>query len=58
MGISGCKSVLLLVVVVAWDTVLVTVLELALVLVAVLEFGELPHAATTKPRAIAAEAEK
>jgi hypothetical protein len=58
MGISGCRSVLLLVVVVAWDTVVVTVLELALVLVAVLEFGELPHAATTKPRAIAAAAEK
>ncbi len=58
VGISDRRSVPALVVVVACDTVVVIVLVgVVLVAVAVLEFGELPQAAATKPRVNDAAAE-
>ena len=53
VGISDRRSVLALDVVVACDTVVVTVLGLD---VPVVEFGELLHAATTNPMVIATTA--
>jgi hypothetical protein len=58
VGISDRRSMPAPVVVVAWDTVVVIVLEpVELVAVAVLEFGELLHAAATEQMAITAAAE-
>jgi hypothetical protein len=57
VGISDRRSVLALDVVVACDTVAVTVLGLVvLVPDAVVEFGELPQPAATKPMVIATAA--
>jgi hypothetical protein len=57
VGMSDRRSVLALDVVVACDTVVVTVLGLVvLVLEAVVEFGELLQAAATKPMVIATAA--